>query len=155
LISDVAVWVINLLCLIFRDQPWMEYASPAACIAYCIYFFITTLIRSKRSVGYLLDKAAPVSDQNEILDLVLSSDRALIEQINDVKTRLVNDELRINLDISFKKEVTYEQEMLYLDSLEKRVVEKCPGAQVQLVHLIKEEVPDEDSKPEKKEEAKS
>lgn len=141
LISDAAVWVIGLLCLLFRDQQWMEYASPAACIVYCIYFFITTLFRSRRSMGYLLDKAAPLADQNAILDLVLTGDRSLIAEINDVKTRLVNDELRVDMDIRFKPGVTCEQETSYLDIIQKRIREHYPGAQVQLVHPAKEDEP--------------
>lgn len=139
LITDVAVWVIGLLCLLFRDQDWMEYASPAACIAYCVYFFVTTVIRSRHSLGYLLDKAAPETDQNAILDLVLSGDRSLIEEIKEVKTRLVNDELRVDLDIRFKDDVSFAQETAYLDAIQKRVGSAYSGAQVQLVHLPKEE----------------
>lgn len=92
---------------------------------------------------------AHVSDQNEILGLVLTGDRSLIVQINDVKTRLSNDELRIDLDIRFKKDVTCEQELAYVETFQKRVETKYPGAQVQLVHPVKAEVaPQEEDKKE-------
>lgn len=105
---DTVALVSILICWIFRGYRAAWYFSPVICIILACFFFVTAVLRVRKSVSVLTDRTLPEKEQLKILNVLLKfNDR--YEEFDFLSSRMSGETVYVDLRIKFRDETTYAQ----------------------------------------------
>lgn len=120
-----------LVCWIFRDYRAAWYFSPVICIILVCVFFITAVLRMKKSVGILTDRTLPEKEQMKILK-VLSKFNDRYEEFEFLSSRISGETVFIDLGIKFADDTSYAQIKQLCREISEEMKKQIPQSKVSI-----------------------
>ena len=138
LYNDVVVGIIATVCFAFSSYKWSWYVSPIATIILSLYFSYSAIKRIRDEFKEITDVSTAVENQDEIIDLLLEY-RSAFNKINAVNCHYLNHKLCIYIVVTFRNEITYEEQMKLLNDMSAKVYEKFTNSEIRFVLEADEE----------------
>lgn len=120
LVDDIITGIIVSVCWFFRDNQWSWYIAPICTIALSLVFSWQCMKRVRDSFSELTDISASVEDQDKIFDMMLNYSSSF-KKLNEINCRFLNHRLYVELDVIFKPDTTYEEQVSLLKEISKDV----------------------------------
>jgi len=124
---DFLYMLIGLFCYLFRDSIIVAYINPIVTLIFVIYFAYRCIKRIKKASFELADHSISIKDQDELFDIVLSNSDT-IKKIKFVNCHMLNNVLRIDINVDFKTSITYKKQCELLKIIDLKVKEKYPNS---------------------------
>jgi len=132
LVHDVLILLACIPCYILKDSPVSGYISSGVAIISILYFLYTYIKHIRNLVKELSDVSINVKEQDELYDIVLDN-RDDIKKINFVNCHTLNGLLYVDINITFKEDITFEKQKTYIGLVKTKIQDKHPNAKVRLV----------------------
>lgn len=129
---DAAALVSILACWIFRGYRAAWYISPVICIVIACTFFVTAVLRVKKSVGILTDRTLPEKEQMKILK-VLSKFNDRYEEFEFLSSRLSGETVLIDLRIRFGDDTPYSGIKAFCREISVEMRKQIPKSEVSII----------------------
>lgn len=114
LLIDTLIGVLSVATYLLTKYEWSWRLNPAASLVLSVFFIMGSIKRIVGSFDEMIDKALPVPQQNEIIDLLLEHRNQCLERIDDVKIYRLDNNINIVVNARFKKTATFQQQLQLL-----------------------------------------
>jgi len=132
LIHDALILVASVVCYLLRDKPASGYISSIVGIISILYFLYTYIKHIINLIKELSDVSISIKEQDELYDIILDNSKG-IKRIKAVNCHTLNGILNVDVNISFKNEIAYDQQMTFIKNIKQTIQDKHPNAKVRLV----------------------
>jgi len=131
-VHDLTVGITVTLCYIFRNSAFSSYLSPIVSMIVISFFIYKCFKHIKGSFKELADISIPIDQQDYIFDTLLEN-KDTLKQIESVNCHILNHIVYVDISVKFKGNVTYDEQINFLDAVKKQVNQKIPDSIVRLV----------------------
>ncbi len=128
---DAGILLAVLLSMILRHWAYVGYVEPIISIVIAIITVIRAVKRIKSGVSELTDLTLDEPSQMKILK-VINSHYEEFEMFNGINSHRFGEKIIIDLDLSFKKDSTFEDMQLFLEKVDQELQVEFPGSEVKL-----------------------
>lgn len=132
LVFDAAALLSIFVCWVFRGYRASWYFSPVICIVIVCVFFVSAVMRMKKSVTVLTDRTLPEKEQLKILK-VLSKFNDRYEEFGFLSSRVSGETTYIDLSIRFSGDTPYERIKTLCREISAEAEKQIPNSRVSIV----------------------
>lgn len=125
LVSILIVWLL-------RNAEWSYYISPIITIGFAIVLLYYCIRRFGKSIDELTDKTLPEKEQMEILKVIVKY-FDYYEEFHSVKSRVMGQNVQIDLLFTFDVNTTYESLVELKSKIQADISEIIEGCEVNIV----------------------
>lgn len=129
---DTITLVSVFVCWLFRKYRASWYFSPIICIALVCIFFVSAVLRMKKSIEILTDRTLPEKEQMKILR-VLAKFNDRYEEFEFLSSRISGETVFIDLKIKFRDDASYAQIKELCREISIGMKEQIPKSRVNIV----------------------
>lgn len=132
LVFDAAALLSIFVCWVFRGYRASWYFSPVICIVIVCVFFVSAVMRMKKSVIVLTDRTLPEKEQLKILK-VLSKFNDRYDAFEFLSSRVSGETTYIDLSIRFSGDTPYERIKALCREISAETEKQIPNSKVSIV----------------------
>lgn len=129
---DMVTLVSIFVCWLFREYRASWYFSPIICIALVCIFFVSAVLRIKKSVEILTDRTLPEKEQMKILK-VLAKFNDRYDEFEFLSSRISGEIVYIDLRIKFGDDTPYAQIKVLCREMSVEMKKQIPQSRVSIV----------------------
>ena len=129
---DAASIITLVITLIFEGTLWIRYFSPVVCLIIVVPFFIIVMKHLRESVSELVDRTLDEESQLKIIK-VLNEFYDSYEEFGEVRSRINGEEKYIDIELTFKADMEYQDVKTAAAKIEERIREELGDCNINVV----------------------
>lgn len=129
---DAASIITLVISLIFEGTLWIRYFSPVVCLIIVVPFFTIVMKHLRESVSELVDRTLDEESQLKIIK-VLNEFYDSYEEFGEVRSRINGEEKYIDIELTFKADMKYQDVKTAAAKIEERIREELGDCHINVV----------------------
>ena len=129
---DAASIITLVITLVFEGTLWIRYFSPVVCLIIVVPFFIIVMKHLRESVSELVDRTLDEESQLKIIK-VLNEFYDSYEEFGEVRSRINGEEKYIDIELTFKADMKYQDVKTAAAKIEERIREELGDCNINIV----------------------
>ncbi|SHI62993.1 Divalent metal cation (Fe/Co/Zn/Cd) transporter [Butyrivibrio fibrisolvens DSM 3071] len=129
---DAASIITLVISLVFEGTLWIRYFSPVVCLIIVVPFFTIVMKHLRESVSELVDRTLDEESQLKIIK-VLNEFYDSYEEFGEVRSRINGEEKYIDIELTFKADMKYQDVKTAAAKIEERIREELGDCHINVV----------------------
>ncbi len=129
---DAASIITLVISLVFEGTLWIRYFSPVVCLIIVVPFFTIVMKHLRESVSELVDRTLDEESQLKIIK-VLNEFYDSYEEFGEVRSRINGEEKYIDIELTFKADMKYQDVKTAAAKIEERIREELGDCNINIV----------------------